>query len=330
MSDEQEISITIIPDEAANLAGATSQVVVKTADENKVEVKDPAVQDLMQQYKALEERAAELERRKTKAEDDAARSRKEAETANKRATSSHLDTITTALSAAQEDAERAKQDMRTARAAGDVDAEVDAQDRLAKARSTEMRLDEAKSDMEARAKAPPKREEPAAAVDPVEAFAQGRTPATASWVRAHPEYVRSEKGMRKLTAADAVAQAEDLIPDTPEYFARVEEFLGIGKKTTEVATEAAQVKTPVEAKRSPAPPVAPGAAVSSSGGNGGSPVVTLSAREAAAAQDGTLIWNTDSPDGKHKRGTPIGLQEMARRKLALQRSGAYDRSMTEG
>jgi len=321
MSDE-EISINIIPDEVANVEDATVVKTEKTTD--KIEVKtDPAVQDLMAQYKELETRAAEQEQRRIKAEQDAARHRKEAEDANKRASSSHLDTITTALSSAQEDAERAKQDIRIAKAAGDIDAEIEAQDRLSKARATEMRLDEAKSDMEARAKAPPKREEPTS-TDPVEIFASTRTPPTAAWVRAHPEYVRSEKGLKKLTAADAVAQAEDLIPDTPEYFARVEEYLGIGKKAPD-PTEAAQVAP----KRAAAPPVAPGAAVSSNGSNGGT-TVSLTAREAAAAQDGTIVYNTDDPNGKYKRGQPIGLQEMARRKIALQRQGAYDKSYSEG
>ncbi len=321
MADE-EISINIIPDEVANVEGATE--VVKTEPTEKVEVKvDPAVQDLMAQYKDLETRAADQEQRRIKAEQEAARHKREAESANKRATSSHLDTITTALSSAQEDAERAKRDMKAAKAAGDIDAEVEAQDRLAKARSTEMRLDEAKSDMEARAKAPPKREEEAVtSTDPVEVFAASRTPPTAAWVRAHPEYVRSEKGLKKLTAADAVAQSEDLIPDTPEYFARVEEYLGIGKKAP-APTEAVQVQQ----KRSPAPPVAPGAAVSSAGSNG-SASVTLTQGEALAAQDGTIIWNYDDPSGskRFKKGDPIGLQEAARRKLANQKAGVYDRT----
>jgi len=320
MSDD-EISINIIPDEVANVEGATV-VKTETKTEPKIEVKpDPAVQDLMAQYKELETRAADQEQRRIKAEQDADKHRKEAEAANKRVSSSRLDTITTALSSAQEDAERAKQDIRTAKSAGDIDAEIEAQDRLSKARATEMRLDEAKSDMEARAKAPPKREEPTSN-DPVEVFAANRTPPTAAWVRAHPEYVRSEKGLKKLTAADAVAQAEDLIPDTPEYFARVEEYLGIGKKAPD-PTEAAQVAP----KRAAAPPVAPGAAVSSNGSNGGASV-TLSAREAAAAQDGTHVWNYSDPNGKFKKGDVIGVQEFARRKLKMQQTGAYDRSYT--
>ena len=320
---DPEIAITIIPDEEANVTEATTPV-TKKEDVQKVEVKDPAMQDLMAQYKDLETRAAEQERRRIAAENEAVKHRTAAETARKQVTTSQLDTITTALSAAQDDAERAKQDIRSARSSGDLDAETDAHDRLAKARATEMRLDEAKQDMEARAKAPP-RQVQETVTDPVELFVKDRTEPTANWIRSHPEYVRSEKGMRKLTAADAVAQSEDLLPDTPAYFARVEEFLGIGKKEeAKPAIEAAQVQP----KRSIAPPVAPGASVSGSGG-GGSPSVSLTAREAAAAQDGTIVWNWDDPNRKFKKGDPVGLQEMARRKLSLQKRGAYDRSFTE-
>jgi len=322
---EPEIAITIIPDETANVEAATGEV-AKKADVAKVEVKDPALEDLMAQYKDLEKRAQDQEQRRRDAERQAAEHKAEADASKKRETSSRLDTITTALSAAQEDAERAKSDIKAAHVAGDPDAMVEAQDRLAKARSQEMRLDEAKQDIEARAKAPPQ-PRPAPSNDPVEAFIQNRTQQTADWIRAHPEYVRSERGLRKLTAADAVAQAEDLIPDTPEYFARVEEYLGIGKKAEveKAPTEAAQVQP----KRSAAPPVAPGSAVSSNGSSG-SPSVALTQREVNAATDGTIVWNWNDPNGKFKKGDPVGLQEMARRKLELQRRGAYDRSFTEG
>jgi hypothetical protein len=330
MADENDLKITIVADEDANVNEATK---VKVDGETiKTEVKDPALQDLMAQYKELETRSADAERRaqeaearRRQAENESARHKDEAETARKRETSSHLDTITTAISASEQDIESAKSAIRVAKAAQDVEAELEAIDRLTKARSTLLRLDEARQDIEARQKAPPPRKAPPN--DPVEAFVQNRTPETTAWVRAHPQYVRSERGMRQLTAADAVAQAEDLLPDTPEYFARVEEYLGIGKKQEEPAvkaapTEASQVQP--KAKTS-APPVAPGSAVS--GGNGGSNTsVTLTAREAAAAQDGTHTWNWNDPNGKFKKGDPIGVQEFARRKLAMQRQGMYDRS----
>ncbi len=333
MADDSEIKITIVPDEQANVDAAQTGDIKKT-DTVQAEIKDPAMLELMSQYKELEtksaERDAESAERIRKAEEARLAAEREADAARKGQTSSHLDTITTAISASEQEVEGAKSAIRAAKAAGDVDAEIEAQDRLAKARATQLRLDEAKNDIEARIKTPPKREPPK--LDAVEAFAQNRTPKTAAWIRSHPEYVQSEKGIRKLTAADAVAQDEGLIPDTPAYFDRVEQYLGLrqaanGESVTKAApTEASQV--PPVKTRSAAPPVAPGASVSSNGG--GVPSVTLTAREAAAAQDGTHTWAYDDPKGKFKKGEAIGLNEFARRKMELTRRGAYDRSWTEG
>ena len=53
--------------------------------------------------------------------------------------------------------------------------------------------------------------------------------------------------------------------------------------------------------------------------------------EAASATDGTLVWNYDDPSGKnqYKKGDPIGLAEMARRKHEGQKAGLYDRNAIE-
>ncbi len=328
MADEVELEVKIIPDEEANQQSAViaDEKSAKIAAEVSTEVKDPAVQELMAQYKELEGRQEETERRRIAAETEAAKHRTEAETAKKQVTASHLDTVTTAMNAAKADAEQAKRDIRTAKEAQDVEAEIEAQDRLAMARADERRLDEARSDLEARAKAPPKRQEREASSDPVEAFVQDRTAPTAKWIRAHPEFVRTQKGLKQLTAADAVAQAEDLSPDTPEYFSRVEQYLGITKGSdtvTKSPTEAAQVRP------KPSAPVAPGGNVASGGNGGGRNTVFLTKREADAAIDGTHVWNYDDPKGKFKKGEVIGHNEMARRKQAMQAQGLYDKSLTE-
>jgi hypothetical protein len=90
------------------------------------------------------------------------------------------------------------------------------------------------------------------------------------------------------------------------------------------------VQRPGAEKKKPAQrAVAP---VGNSSANGGSPSsgneVRLSAREAAAATDGTHVHNYDDPSGqkKYKKGDPIGIQEFARRKKKLQEQGAYDRT----
>ena len=320
--DIQELEIKIIPDEDANAeaAQAADEKVIAKKAEVSTEVKDPAVQDLMAQYKELEGRQAESDRRRIEAEQEAARHRTEAEVAKKQVASSQVDTVTTALNAAKSDAEQAKRDIRSAKDAGDVDAEIDAQDRLAQARADERRLDEARSDLEARAKAPPRREAPQQ-TDPVEAYVQGRTAPTANWLRAHPEFIREPRKQAKLSAAHYDAEGEGLVADTPAYFEHVEKFLGIGVEK-KAPTEAAHVQP----QRSP--PVAPGSAVSN-GGTGSASAVMLTRGEAQSAQDGTICWNYDDPKGKFKKGQPVGIQEFARRKLAMQKQGLYDKTAIE-
>ena len=325
MADEVELEIKIIPDEEANVEAAqkADEKVIAKSEEKVVTKTDDATADLVAQYKELEGREAEANRRRSEAEAESARHRAEAEAAKKQVANSQLDTVATALSAAKSDAEQAKRDIRIAKDAGDIDGEIDAQDRLAQARADERRLDEAKSDLEARAKAPPPRRE-APPADPVEAYVQGRTAPTANWLRAHPEFIKDARKQSKLTAAHFDAEGEGLVADTPAYFAHVEKFLGIsGNGVDKAPTEAAQVKPRAVA------PVAPGSAVSS-GGASSTPVVQLTKREADAAIDGTLVWNYNDPKGKFKKGDAIGHQEMARRKLAMQKQGLYDKSAIEG
>ena len=76
----------------------------------------------------------------------------------------------------------------------------------------------------------------------------------------------------------------------------------------------------------PAAPVSR-ASVQSNGAAGEQVVLTRG--EQLAATDGTHVWNYDDPSGKFKKNDPIGIREMARRKAALTKQGAYDRSYTE-
>lgn len=318
MADETELEIKIIPDEEANVEAAQKADEKVVEAEEKQEVKsDNATADLVAQYKELEARSAENERRRADAEAESARNRAEADAAKKQVATSQLDTVTTALNAAKADADQAKRDIRAAKDAGDVDAEIEAQDRLAQARADERRLDEARSDFEARAKAPPKptpRQQPS---DPVEAYVQGRTEPTAKWLRAHPEFITDSRKQSKLTAAHFDAEGEGLSADTPAYFAHVEKFLGIGKTVEKAA----------EPQRRASAPVAPGSAVANGGTS--TPVVQLSKREADAAVDGTHTWNYNDPKGKFKKGDAIGIQEFARRKREMQKQGLYDKTAIE-
>lgn len=52
--------------------------------------------------------------------------------------------------------------------------------------------------------------------------------------------------------------------------------------------------------------------------------VILTDGERDHATDGTIVWNTDDPTGRFKKGDPIGLTEMARRKMLMKKNGRYN------
>ncbi len=227
-----------------------------------------------------------------------------------------------------------------------------AQRKIANAEARKVRLDEAKADIEARhqrsqEEQPQRRAEQQQPErrtqqgDPVEAFLATRTDATRNWLRAHPDHARSfamnmvggastedVRRAKKLTAAHEDALAEGIDPDTPAYFSHLESFIGPKAAPEKVNGNGS---TQIPNRRRSTVPVAPVQA-SAGGTSGGGPEVRLTKDEAKAATDGiTIVWNYDdpSPQKKFKKGDPIGIQEMARRKHELTKRGAYDRSYTE-
>lgn len=72
-------------------------------------------------------------------------------------------------------------------------------------------------------------------LDPVEALARTLSPASADWVRRHPEYATDPRKNAKMIAAHNYATInKELTPDTPAYFALVEQELGISGKAVPV------------------------------------------------------------------------------------------------
>lgn len=299
---------------------------------------DPAAA-LAEQFKNAQaeterERAAReaAERRATQAEHDAERQRRDAASARSEAVESRQETVASGLAAAQADAAAAEQEYIAAFEKGDAAAQAVAQRKIARAEAKSVRLDEARADLELRANTRPQ-EEPReqrrteAPPDPVEAYIAGRTKPTADWLRAHTDWVTDPKKNKKLTAAHFDAEAEGLGVDTPEYFSHVESYIGLKSNGAGNGTRQTQQQ---RTTRRASVPVAP---VQASGGgtNGGGAEVRLSPSEARSATDGTLVWNYDDPSAlkKFKKGDPIGIQEMARRKLEMTKQGLYDKSAVE-
>lgn len=139
--------------------------------------------------------------------------------------------------------------------------------------------------------------------DPVEAIAKGLSPKSAAWVRAHPEVGTDKKAFNRMIAAHHAALAEDLVADTPEYFAHLD------KAYAPPAPKVPANDEPVLSAAATggggrgvvdAPVVAP----AGRGGGGGKPQVTLTALERQTAKD-----------------LDMTIQEYARLKHELQKEG---------
>lgn len=149
---------------------------------------------------------------------------------------------------------------------------------------------------------------PVSTGDPVEDFCAGRTEPTARWLRANPEWVTDPRKNAKLTGAHHLAIGEGLEPDTPAYFAKVEEVIGLRGNSGNSRGGGSRVSMNVNRND-----------VSTHISDNGRQVF-LTRGEKERATDGTLIWNYGPNKGK-----PIGVAEMARRKIELNKQQMYTR-----
>lgn len=151
-------------------------------------------------------------------------------------------------------------------------------------------------------------------------------PRAAAWIRSHPECITDKAKNSKMMATHFSALADGLEEGGNEYFARLDAMVNAAPVKVETKTAAQQQTNGTR-------PMSAAASGSGTGGgmNGGGVTVTLTQREVLASEDGTHTWNYDdpSPQKKFKKGDVIGRQEFARRKAALTKQGAYDRSYSE-
>lgn len=306
----------------------------KKPDEKTTDVADALKAQLteLQAETAREKEARQAAERRAATETQARQAAQtEVETTRTEMAETRLGTVEQGIAAATTEADAAQAEYTAAMEAGDWKKAGEAQRKISRAEATKVRLEEAKSELETRKPEPQRRVETPTA-DPVEAFIQARSGPTQTWLRAHPDDARAlalgtdTRRAAKLNAADSDAVAEGFARDTKEYFDHVEKFLGYAKTEKPNGKGAG---TSQSQRRAASAPVAPVAA--SAGGVSGGTEVRLSAGEVAAATDGTLVHNTDDPTGQKrwKKGDVLGVQEMARRKLAMQQQGLYDKSYLE-
>lgn len=118
--------------------------------------------------------------------------------------------------------------------------------------------------------------------DPVEALALQLTPASAAWVRSHPEFARDPAKYQQMIGADSLARGRGIAADTPAYFTAVEEMLGVRAKAPATVAEP-EIDPISEAGRTTDRP--PAAAPARRENNGASRVTLTAAQREAAADN---------------------------------------------
>ena len=294
---------------------------------------DP-VENIERQYKALQadiekERSAKEAANRRAADERAAAeaARQEAQAARTSLADRELDTITASIATAQAEGDAAQRDYAAASEIGDWAKQAEAQRRMSNAAAKTFGLERDKAELELR-KSSPRAEEPARrANDPFEEHVSRFSDRTAQWMREHRDWIIDPKRNAKVVGAHNFAVSEGKIPDTDEYFDYVERMLGLrGDAARNGAANGTSPRraTPVVA------PVNGGAGAHSSGAENRGPTVTLSRNEEKMAK-GVITWNKGErdakgvvvKDGDPRLGQPIGIQEYARRKLAMQKGGFY-------
>lgn len=288
---------------------------------------DPVV-DLKNQFAAMTQRATAAEEAAHHATRAAAEVTQKLHRVEGQMVDGQLDTVVSGIAAAQAEATSAEQRYAAAFEAGDAAALARASRDMGTATARLERLQEAKADIEdgikqrpkvppAGSQQPPQRQPP---TDAIERFTEKMSQRSAAWIRKNPDCVTDPKKNARMLAAHNLAFADGIEVDSDEYFRRIEEGVGIKKADPEPSGDG----------RRPSSAAASGAGA---GGNlnGGGIEVRLTRGEATSATDGTIIWNYPDPTGQNrwKKGEPIGLAEMARRKHEGKKAGLYDKNAME-
>jgi hypothetical protein len=224
--------------------------VKKKAD--KPDDREDAIADLKKQLED-QKKAAEAERTaRHKAEQYAREQQEVAKTAKSDVEDSNLRVIINAIDATEQAAASAERTYADAMAASDYVAASKAQRAMAQAEAQLLQLNNGKSALEERLKlqktsangaTQPEIRPVERTKDPVEALAERLTDKSAAWVRAHPS---AAQNLNKLQAAhNAAVELEGIEVESPEYFAYIEQRLGMGHTDKPAARKQTVSSAPV-------------------------------------------------------------------------------------
>lgn len=258
--DELEI---VVDDAGGSDLGADKEISVDTGK--------PAdgVEDWKSQLEAAQKKAKDAENLAQSRAGELERAQREVAQVKTNAVSAEILALDNAIANVEHERNDAKLKLRTAMEQGDYEAAAEAQSQLSDVAIRAQRIKEGKSALERRA------EDARNAPSPVEKFVETLSPASANWVRSHPDSINNRA---ELERAHYGAVYNKISPDTPEYFKFLEQELGYSQKPGERVD-------PVPEHRRAAAPVAPpsrGGAAEAPQARGTTIRLTAAQREAAA------------------------------------------------
>ena len=287
---ENEIKDEEIQIEVAEDVGQ-EQIVVAPAETSVVKPEDGIFE--------LQKRLERERHQREAAEEQARRAHFAADQARREADSANIHQVQGALQILKQESGILRDNYRAASEAGDHYAASEAMEALQQANMKVSRLEEglqAMQDQQRQVQRQPQQVQS----DPVEALASQLTPRSAAWVRAHPEYATNPKLNAKMIAAHNLVTADDVVPDTDDYFSMVESILGVSSAPARTDAPMSAASAPTQRRSSPA-----AAPVSRSAGPGtNQTIVRLTSDQREMAQ---MMGMTD--------------QEYAKNMLALKREG---------
>jgi hypothetical protein len=151
-------------------------------------------------------------------------------------TNMHL--ITGAIDSLKRDTVMLKANYKNALSSGNYEQAAEIQEQMSTNANKLMRLEDGKSELEKQPK-PEIREMPRS-VDPVDDFVSRLSPASARWVKAHPECVTNPGLNEMMIAAHTIAMRKNIPVDSAEYFQYIESTLGYDTESSKESTEPVQ------------------------------------------------------------------------------------------
>jgi hypothetical protein len=249
------------------------EVVVETAKEPLEQDNGPAIK--------VEDAIAELRSRleeEQKIRREAEKRAREFESISVKAQSEVHDTnlhlLTSAIDSIKRDTTILKANYRAALSSGNYEEAAEIQEQMSTNATKLMRLEDGKAELEKQPK-PEIREVPRSA-DPVDEFVSRLSPASARWVKAHPECVTNPGLNEMMIAAHTIAMRKNIPVDTPEYFRYIEDTLGYTQEAPKEVSEPVQAPS---GGRQAAPSPAPVSRAASTTGASRPNVVRLSEAE---------------------------------------------------